>query len=128
MGAAALVVAALAPAAAATRSPRLKEFTVAAKAGPQSLTWEWDPSELTIRGKGRVTWENFTEAEHHVTFWEGPLEGTTLHLAAGGGSESLVLKKPGVHKYRCDLGLHSDIVYVGYERICVGQCGEITVE
>lgn len=125
--AAGLVLAApVAPSPAAAGSPAQQSFTVVAQGGPHPFTWEWDPAEVTIEGRGKVTWKNPTGAEHHVSFWDGPSVGN--HHIHPGGSLSLVFKKPGVHKYRCDLFGHSDVVLVGTEAICVGQCGEITVE
>ncbi len=81
---------------------------------------------MTIAGRGKVTWENPTIAEHHVTFWEGPSSGTR-HLDPG-GSVTLTFKKSGVHRYRCDLSAHSELLHVSGQSICVGQCGEIRVE
>lgn len=103
-----------------------RSFTVVAEGGPHPFTWSWAPAELTIRGRGKVTWENPTDAVHHVTFWDGP--GARAQHLHPGASATLGFKKPGVYKYWCDILGHADIVHVGTERICVGMCGEITVE
>lgn len=101
-------------------------FTVVAGGGPHPFTWTWDPAELTIEARSKVTWKNPTEGIHHVTFWRGP-SSKSLHLH-GRGSAALKFKKPGVYEYLCDIFGHAQLVHVGPERICVGMCGVITVE
>ena len=115
------------PTSGATGSRAASSVTVVAAGGDLPFTWEWDPAEVAIRQGGEVMWENPTEATHHVTFWEGP-GGKHRHLDPG-GSATLKLRKPGVYKYLCDITFHADIVDVaGYGRVCVGMCGEITVQ
>ena len=112
-------------AAAPSRGP--SSVTVVAAGGPLPFTWEWDPTEVTIRRRGKVTWENPTDATHHVTFWEGP--GAEHQHLDPGGSATLKLRKPGVYKYWCDITFHANLIDVaGYGKVCVGMCGEITVE
>ncbi len=112
----------------AAAGPRAaSSVTVVAAGGDLPFTWVWDPAEGTIRRRGEVTWENPTKATHHVTFWDGP-GGKHQHLDPG-ASATLKLRKPGVYKYWCDITFHADIVDVaGYGRVCVGMCGEITVQ
>ena len=115
-----------APRPAVARARPTPSFEVVAEGGPHPFTWEWAPPDLTIRGRGKVTWHNPTEAIHHVTFWEGPV-AQDQHVDPG-SSATLTLRKPGVYKYWCDIFGHADLVYVGAEGVCVGMCGEITVE
>ncbi|MDQ4024600.1 MAG: hypothetical protein M3217_03780, partial [Actinomycetota bacterium] len=116
----------LAADAAGLRAQRSAPIKVLAAGGPFPFTWEWTPSDVTIASGGRVTWENPTDAVHHVTFWDGPRKGTA-HVDVR-GSATLRFKEAGVYKYWCDIFGHADIVTVGYDRVCVGMCGEITVE
>lgn len=109
------------------RRARHAEVTViTAAGGPAAFLWEWSPSELTIAKGDRVAWENPTSAAHAVEVWDGPTFFTG-DLATG-KRFTLKFKKPGDYKYRCPIAPHSDIVYAGTERICVGMCGVITVE
>jgi plastocyanin len=121
-----LVALAVPDRAAAGPDRRGDSFTVVAEGGPFPYSWGWVPAEVTIHGRGRVTWENPTDAVHHVTFWDGPTK-TSEHVGVG-GSVTLRFRKPGVHRYWCDIFGHADIVYLGTERICVGMCGEVVVE
>lgn len=115
-----------APGGAAARPRPAQSFTVVAEGGPHPFTWAWGPAEVTVVGRGRVTWENPTDAVHHVTFWDGP-HAESQHLEAG-ATATLRFRNPGVYEYLCDIIGHADLVYVGTERICVGMCGRITVE
>ncbi|MDQ3956745.1 MAG: hypothetical protein M3273_00315 [Actinomycetota bacterium] len=128
LAAAGLLFAAVSTPPSAAAGPRAaSSVTVLAAGGDLPFTWEWDPAEVTIRRRGHVTWENPTEATHHVTFWDGP-GGKHQHLDPG-GSATLKLTKPGVYKYWCDITFHAELVDVpGYGRVCVGMCGEITVQ
>jgi plastocyanin len=121
-----LSVAVAAIALAAVLSPaaaRTSTHEVAAAGGPFGPTWRWDPAAVDAARKDRVVWRNPTSTTHHVTFYGGPLEGKTLHVPAG-GSAKLRLKKAGSYPYRCDIQGHSELV----GGLCIGQCGEITVE
>ncbi len=75
---------------------------------------------MTIRRSGKVTWENPTDATHHVTFWDGP-GGKHRHLDPG-GSATLKLRKPGVYKYLCDITFHADIVDVAQLVELIDRC------
>ncbi|MFN2588001.1 MAG: hypothetical protein ABR613_07785 [Actinomycetota bacterium] len=103
-----------------------KSATVVAEGGPAPFTWEWNPPAVTIGRRGRVTWENPTDTTHHVTFWDGP--GAPHGHLDPGGTAAIRFRKPGVYKYWCDIFGHADIVTLGYDRVCVGMCGEVTVE
>ena len=111
----------------ARRARPAQSFRIAAEGGPYPFTWSWSPDDLTFRWRGKVTWENPSAEEHQVEFWDAPVPIDELVLAPG-GTAALTLRRPGVYSYRCDIAAHSDIVYAGNERLCVGMCGEITVE
>ncbi|MDQ3982116.1 MAG: hypothetical protein M3271_05485 [Actinomycetota bacterium] len=116
-----------APKSAAAGSVRRGEaFTVVAEGGPHPFSWGWAPAEVTIRGSGRVTWENPTDAVHHVTFWDGPTTASK-HVDTG-GAVTMRFRKPGAHKYWCDIAGHAELLSLGPERVCVGMCGEVVVE
>ncbi|HEX2057281.1 MAG TPA: hypothetical protein VHI71_02835 [Actinomycetota bacterium] len=104
---------------------RAESFTVEAAGGPHPFTWTWDPDEITIEGRGKVRWENPTEAVHHVTFWRGPSD-KSLHVHPGGAATTK-FTKPGTYDYLCDIFGHAQIVEAGPERICVGMCGTVTI-
>ncbi len=124
--AAAGLVAAVVVSPAAVALPRpAQAHTVVATGGPGPFSWGWDPAQLTIRRGEKVMWKNPTDVVHHVTFWEGP-GAPHRHLHAG-GSAGFKFKKPGVYKYWCDITFHAYIVDTGYNRVCLGMCGEITV-
>jgi plastocyanin len=112
--------------AAPSRASRAAAATVVAEGGSLPFSWKWTPAEVILPGPGRVTWENPTEAPHHVTFWDGPRDDTT-HVDVR-GSVTVRFKKPGVYKYWCDIFGHAELVEVGAERICIGMCGEVAVE
>ncbi|HEX2195535.1 MAG TPA: hypothetical protein VHJ76_01305, partial [Actinomycetota bacterium] len=109
----------------ASSAGRPRSSSVVAAGGPHPFTWTWDPAEVTIPAGGKVTWENPTEAVHHVTFWRGP-SSKSLHLH-GRGSATLKFRKPGVYEYLCDIFGHAQLVDVGPERVCIGMCGTVTV-
>ncbi len=102
-----------------------ESFTVVAGGGPHPFTWTWDPDEIAIDGRGKVRWENPTEAVHHVTFWRGPSD-KSLHLHPR-GAVTMKFRKPGTYEYLCDIFGHAQIVDVGSERVCIGMCGSVTV-
>ncbi|MDQ3981279.1 MAG: hypothetical protein M3271_01205 [Actinomycetota bacterium] len=126
LGAVVLVLSLAAPKSAAGPMPRGEAFTVVAEGGPHPFSWGWAPAEVTIRGNGRVTWENPTEAVHHVTFWDGPTKASK-HVDTG-DAVTMRFRKPGAHKYWCDIAGHAELLSLGPERVCVGMCGEIVVE
>ena len=80
---------------------------------------------MTIARRGTVTWENRTDAVHHVTFYEGPSDAS-LHMH--GRRARMTFKKPGVYKYLCDIFGHAHLIDTGYGNACVGMCGTVTVE
>ena len=117
LGCALVLVTAVANASAA------KPHTVTVAGGPYALLWRFDPSEVTVAVGDKVRWSNPSSATHHVTAYDGPWDGTSLHLDPG-GKTTFRFKKPGIYLYRCDISTHSEVV----EGRCIGQCGTIVVE
>ena len=100
--------------------------TVNAVEGAAPGTWAWEPADVTISAGERVVWRNETTSAHGLSAWDGRWKVTTPIDA--GDSAGLRFRKPGVYSYRCPVQLHSDVLYIGTERVCVGMCGTVTVE
>ncbi len=99
---------------------------VTASQGLLPILWVWDPAEIPIARGDRVTWENPTEAMHRIIAWDGPWEvAADLDVM---DKVTFKFKKPGVYRYWCDVLGHSDVVYHGEDRTCVGMCGVVIVE
>lgn len=114
-----------APATGEPRDLQAETHVVEAAAATLPRTWEWDPADATIAVGDKVTWENPTDADHGVESWDGNWD--VREILEPGATNTLRFKKPGVYSYRCNVWLHSDILYLGTERLCVGMCGTITV-
>ena len=102
-----------------------KTTTVEASGGPGPYSWEWSPADVTISKGEVVRWKNTTDVTHHLKSWDGPWD-LSKNLDTG-STTAMRFKKPGVYRYWCDTITHADVFYVGYERICTGMCGTITV-
>ncbi len=101
---------------------------VTAEQGALPVLWVWAPADIEIRKGEKVKWINDTGAEHAIRPWDGPWD--VYEQLDAGTSVSMRFDKPGIYKYRCDVDLHSDVIYHGEEedRTCVGMCGTITVK
>jgi plastocyanin len=95
---------------------------VTMEGGPLFYTWTFQPDDIEIARRDRVLWTNESDASHHVTFYDGPIE-RTLH-ASPGETVRQRFPRPGVYLYRCDLPYHSEMIGDS----CVGMCGRITVD
>ena len=121
-----LMLALLAGPVEADQRPPKAAATVRAEKGAAPLLWEWSPTDVTITKNQRVRWENPTGTPHDVLVWDGPSD---LHTRlAPGDAHTLRFEQRGVYRYRCAISEHSDVVFVGTERTCVGMCGVVTVE
>ena len=82
------------------------------------------PAEVEAAVGDKVVWVNKTDAEHHVTPYDGPwADKAHLHLPAG-KKVAFRFKEPGTYRYYCDLPYHGQLI----GPLCLGQCGTVTVE